>query len=487
MLNFSIKFNFITNTFAKPIAIYFFVGLIALGIRLYFNFSQELIPGVNGGYYPLQVRFILENGYLAFPDMPLLFYFDAFLIKVISFLGIDISDKLILFIVKLIDSISLPLLLIPLYKIFYLLIFNKPLYIQTSIILFAILSFSPLILTSDLQKNSLAITFLFFFLHNFISFQIYKKTSDFFKSFILLLIIGLTHFGTFSIALLILGLINLFTYKRKAFIPIFITLIFGIIIISTFDISRLNRLVNFWMVIFEKPLLTNAQPSPPDIFNIIISFSLVILGIFILKIKSKILSHLQKRILLTNICLLLFLSFPLLDVEYFKRLNLFLFIPQTLILIQITSIQNIKNARKTSIIIIAITILSILAVIGRPKRPFIDEVAYKELKYISTIITNNNQTIVIANHGLEWWIAWILNVKISQDKSFNEEILKKYSNIYVIIQDNGFGDYDYRKLNSNKRIPINSEIIYLSYNFRIFRLKNSNSKLNSDDNIDASL
>jgi len=42
--------------------------LIVIAIRLAINFKSELMPGVNGIYYPLQVRSILENGKLAFPD-----------------------------------------------------------------------------------------------------------------------------------------------------------------------------------------------------------------------------------------------------------------------------------------------------------------------------------------------------------------------------------------------------------------------------------
>jgi len=45
---------------------------LSTAIRFFFNFSQELIPGVNGGYYPLQVRSILMEGHLGFSDMPLL-------------------------------------------------------------------------------------------------------------------------------------------------------------------------------------------------------------------------------------------------------------------------------------------------------------------------------------------------------------------------------------------------------------------------------
>ena len=138
------------NSNFKSIIIYLLIGLVAFFIRLYFNFSQNLIPGVNGGYYPLQVRYLLTNGQLGFSDIPLLFYLDAFFIKIISLFGFTMSDTLILNVVKLVDSFSIPLLLIPLYKIIRLNKSSSLKYFDASIIAFSVLSFSPLILTSDL-------------------------------------------------------------------------------------------------------------------------------------------------------------------------------------------------------------------------------------------------------------------------------------------------------------------------------------------------
>ena len=36
-------------------------GIIAVVLRLYFNFSTSLIPGINGAYYPLQVRHVITS------------------------------------------------------------------------------------------------------------------------------------------------------------------------------------------------------------------------------------------------------------------------------------------------------------------------------------------------------------------------------------------------------------------------------------------
>jgi len=62
---------------------YLIFGVLLLTLRLIFNFKFELIPGINGGYYPLQVRTLIGTGYLGFSDMPLYFYLNAFFVNLL--------------------------------------------------------------------------------------------------------------------------------------------------------------------------------------------------------------------------------------------------------------------------------------------------------------------------------------------------------------------------------------------------------------------
>jgi hypothetical protein len=94
---------------------YLSIFVFALAVRLLINFHYELIPGMNGGYYPLQVRSILENGSMGFSDMPLYFYLNAAVVKVVSFITPTDIDTIILLTVKILDSLFLPLLLLPFY------------------------------------------------------------------------------------------------------------------------------------------------------------------------------------------------------------------------------------------------------------------------------------------------------------------------------------------------------------------------------------
>jgi hypothetical protein len=456
------------------------VGFIALCFRLYFNFSQELIPGVNGGYYPLQVRSILTNGFLGFSDMPFLFYFDAFLIKFISVFGFSITDSLILNVVKIVDSISLVLLLIPLYKIIRIVNHTPSKIFERSIISFAVLSFSPLILTSDLQKNATAIIFLFCFIAYLLSYQANRKKFEIILSIIFLILIGLTHFGTLIFAVFFLVLITGYAYKRKAIIPLSIVIIIGLFIVAVFDITRLNRLFSVGSLIFEKPALTNGMLAPPDYLIILISIVLAIVGIVVLKTKSSnLLSH-QKGILFASIFCIITLSFPMIDGEYFKRLSLFLFIPQTLIILQIASQISDKQIKKLSVSLFIITSISILAVFGHPKETVINENAYEELKNLNSIIENDNETIIIARHGLEWWTAWILKIKVGQDKAIEGDFFKKYKNVFFITQINGFSNDKQRTPLHEPIVPQNSDMIFSSEYFKVYKFDYNKSQISTN-------
>ena len=467
------KIEKLNKTFLKAqVAIYFLLGIIVFSIRFYFNFSQELIPGVNGGYYPLQVRSILTNGHLGFSDMPLIFYFDAFLIKFISLFGFSITDSLILSIVKIVDSISIPLLLLPLYKIIQ---FSNPLPVKLfkfSILAFSVLSFSPLILTSDLQKNALAIFFLFCFLAYYLSFQINRKKVNIFLSIAFLIFIGLTHFGTFVFSMFFLFLMVLYTYKKKVIFPISILITISLGIVFLFDFSRFNRLVSFWTVVFEKPAVLNGMLSPPDLLIILFSIFLAIIGIITLKTKSNNFKPFQKTILFASIVCLIALSFPLLDGEYFKRLSLFLFIPQILLILQISTVINVKQLKTTSISFVIFTLLSIIAVSGHPKETVIDKIAYEELRKLKSVIKNDNETIIIARHGLEWWTAWALHTKVGQDKAIDSVFFEKYNNVIFITLINGFSKDIQRTPFHEPNVPENSEIIFSSEYFKVFKLNN---------------
>ena len=125
------------------------IPVTAIILRLWISFSHDLILGVDGGYYPLQVRNILSTGFLGFKDVPLYFYFCAAILKVISVLGFTINNEMTIAVIKIIDSVALPLLAIPLYKMVTRKEHPISIPAATAILSFAVLSFAPLFILGD--------------------------------------------------------------------------------------------------------------------------------------------------------------------------------------------------------------------------------------------------------------------------------------------------------------------------------------------------
>jgi hypothetical protein len=260
-----------------------------------------------------------------------------------------------------------------------------------------------------------------------------------------------------------------FYYKQKAIMPLVILTIISLGLIAIFDISRFTRLISFWTDFFDKPALINKMLLPPDFGMILISLLLAGFGIFILKTKGDRLVPYQKAITFSSVICLFILSFPLLDVEYFKRLSLFLFIPQILLILQIAQVLDIAHLKTISFSLILITSLSVFAVIVRPVDTILNKSAYENLKELRTVIKNDNETIIIARHGLEWWTGWLLKTKVGQDKSIDKTVIEKYKNIVFLNQINGFGNNRQRTPFHEPRVPPNAYLIYSSEYFKAYR------------------
>ena len=57
------------------------VVIAAVVARAWLLWSTALVPGMNGGYYPVQARALLEHSGLGFPDLPLTFLLQAGFVK----------------------------------------------------------------------------------------------------------------------------------------------------------------------------------------------------------------------------------------------------------------------------------------------------------------------------------------------------------------------------------------------------------------------
>jgi hypothetical protein len=446
------------------------VGLIIIIGRYWINFSNELIPGINGGYYPLQVRSLIENHQLAFSDMPLLFYLNFCIIKIINVFGLVTTDQLIISVIKWVDCFSLLLLYLPLHKLAKYFIPDLSSRNEIILVLFTFLTISPQILIGDLQKNTLAIPLAITSLYFLI--QIFRQPSKFnlILYFLFAFLTALTHFGVFFWLLLFSLLFLIFMSGWKSFLIVSITIIGGLSIVALFDQVRFFRLLNISSELFRHPIMFSDQFGPPEIINLAISIFFVSLALkHYFKNRNQI-DRTLKAIVLTSSVMLFLVSIPLIDIEYYKRLNLMSFLLQSLLIIYLMKYYSVKALFLINCVIIFFVTFSVMGFFFQRKVPVITDEEYHELAGFKKIISKNDSEIVVARHGLEWWTAFALRTKVAQEKAIDINS-REYSRYYFLVHRRNLS----MKMPNNQfdepKVPKNAELIYQSSGFQLFQFE----------------
>ena len=72
-------------------------------------------------------------------------------------------------------------------------------------------------------------------------------------------------------------------------------------------------------------------------------------------------------------------------------------------------------------------------------KPHIDvsKEALKDLENIKTVISNPNKTVIVSRHNLEFWVAWTLNVNLSQEGKFDDKLIGEYDEVLILNQIKG--------------------------------------------------
>jgi hypothetical protein len=455
---------------------YFFliVCCMAILVRLFLNFHISLLPGINGGYYPVQIRSILESGHMAISDMPLFFYLSAFVTKICSLIlpNYD-SNTLIIVVIKILDSIALPLMLIPFFLIQKKLFKSdySKLFIL-SLITYLVLSFTPLLLTSEALKNAAGLALMLLFFYHYLSFLKYRTKKSLFLSIFVLLIIGITHFGVFTISILsfVIGLIIFF--KRKAVIPIILVSVISFVLVAIFDFDRARSLLFMWTRAFTAFFHANFMKNPPGIFNYFSSY--ILIGIIVTALKrQKSMPEFHRNALRLFLVLIILLSLPFYNFELGRRLGLMLIIPQSLALLILY--PYLKKQVRTLIVLALFLVVSasLITNIVKPKTLAITHEAYVDLIDLGEYIPNPDKSIVFARHGIEWWLAWEHRTKIAHPHIEIDEAMKeKYEAIYILRQKQGIHLLYPGKRSPFRKpeVPENGEQIYNSAYFDLYKI-----------------
>ena len=227
-------------------------GVIARGWLL---FSTPLMPGVNGAYYLVQSRSVIEHLKLGIPDLPLVFCVQALLATVIrSCSGMSLDSSVILA-VKFEDAVFPAMVAIPVFALVrrWAMRNGGGLWLPVCAALAVAAGAPALRMVGDFEKNSLALVWLAALLWSLHGWLEQPTTRRAILPVLFLTLTGLTHIGVFGWALVLSGLaVTVAIWRcpattRRLLLPWLFTgivacLSAAAIVLWKFDSARVQRL-----------------------------------------------------------------------------------------------------------------------------------------------------------------------------------------------------------------------------------------------------
>ncbi len=405
------------------------IVIVAILIRTKLISGNVLLFGVNGGYYPLMVKNFLSSQSLPFNDAPLVFWIESLLSKVM-FIFMSNHEAAILLSCKIVDAIFLPFAAIPIFS--FAMRKTENLWFSLWISAFTILFFPvSYLLTGDMHKNALAIVWLCSFLVTLNYFRENPSFRNLMPVSAFLLLLALTHFGTFAISLLTIPLFLSPLYSlfksHYSFKSILLVLLIG---------ARGDRLIGMIsnpFHLFEHPVLWYLIDGQRILNPYLLSFSL---GIQILAILILINSIFTRKAIYWA-ALAVLLSSPIIGLEWYIRLAIMAHIP--LVIAMIIQWKSSRKPVKRSIIsgLAILTLTSVFLGLTGQKKISLSTQELDDLFSIQKQELINESDLIICSHGAEWWTAWILKCHIAQEQAVNPDDFTIHPRVFTMARGEG--------------------------------------------------
>ncbi|MFM2082323.1 MAG: hypothetical protein RL380_1014 [Verrucomicrobiota bacterium] len=472
------------------------VTLAAVAERAWLLFSTPLVPGINGAYYLVQARALLEQGKLGIPDLPLTFWVDAALAKLIQLVSGTSLEASIILAVKLEDSFLPALVALPVFALVrrWSLRVGGGLWLP-SCAAFAVACGAPALgMVGDFQKNSLGLVWLAALLWRLHIWLEEPRARNAALAVLFLTLTGLTHIGVFGWALALAGLAMAVALwrcdratRRKILPWLFVggaaCGLAGALVLWKFDPARVQRLAN--AVTHPLAYLGNDQgkrgnaprlpqpnqfpagqnnfrpqfppggdqknfrppngmPGGPMLFG---RFSWLSSAAFLTVAAGALAAVWFRRktlsagdVAVAGGCALglIALGGPWVTGDKVMRFGLIAVGPAVVVAAFALAQIPLSKLRNSLIALIAIALVG--AGIVRLKgggRPVITLAAADELRALAGELSAPEKSLIVARHGLEWWTAWLLHTHIAHADVLQDSDWQTYDQVFFLRQKAG--------------------------------------------------
>lgn len=401
----------------------------------------QLLPGLDGAYYWVQVRSLLERSRLAFDDLPLVFWLQAAVAKALG------NVKLA---VRLSDAVFPALSAIPIFMMTRISRFQ---FVPALSALVVLLHPTQLyFFTGDFIKNESAIPVVFFIGYILMNWDSTKnrKISCFMLA-MSIAILSITHFGTLLLGLIIVGMWSFAQLMRRNSrdfaigFSISLIVVFGVsALLAVLVPSRFDRLRDFVLSptsAFRVPVwkvLVRGDLQPVVIASLIIGqIGTILLGIVLWKNRHEMaLNHVA--VVIPNLVIAFVLSSPVIGMQWALRLSALSFVSLSIAgLVLVATLKNKGALRFITCAGLLILACSASFISGQSKGPVLEGAIYKDFQSLIAEVDLPDNSVVIARHGLEFLIAWELRTDVVPGDLAQESDLSDYSNVFLLVEKTG--------------------------------------------------
>ena len=417
-------------------------GLVLRGMIV---FAGDLPRGINGGYYPVQVRAILRSGTLALPDFPLLFYGQTFLALVLKPFCAT-PGRAILWATQVTDTVLPCLAAVPVFMLARAWVplsrrANLPIVVLVAGL---VVVANPMVLrmAGDMQKNSAALGLALLFVVYADRYLRTQRPAAALGALVALGLTGLTHLGVFGMTLLLAALLGATAawdsrHRRRLLLAVplavAVAVVMALLIFLFFDPTRIERLMGYLMS--PARLLRRGRPDGgpgmgmgmgpgmgpggptgllfrPDVLPGLLLGAMG-LWMWLLLVDE---DRAQRQTVLACSLAALALACPWLNPDLSNRLALMAVVPGAVgIVFALAHWPRVWGCAAAGGAIALLTVAGgwRQLQVGPPGGLSLESRA--DLEKIATQIKDPVRTLIIARHGLEWWTAWFTGARIANN------------------------------------------------------------------------
>jgi hypothetical protein len=441
--------------------------IVAAATRLWLHFSTPLVQGMNGGYYLVQARSLIEKFSLAIPDLPLVFTIHACVAKVLHVLSPLTLEASVKLAVKMMDSLLPALAVVPVMLLGR--VWSKGDKVDLGIIAFAAVlvpaGAPALMMLGDFEKNSLGLTLLCT-----LAWALYRWAEDHTRQLALIAVgvlglIGLTHIGVFGTTLIFIGSSllalagahgreGLFKVGKLALIALPVVVLAAGLVFWKFDPARVQKLLHA----FSDPsdyLSSGGGPTgrggpmmgPPGMstgwmqYAPMAAFALAAIpGLIMVWWKRRVIGLPSLVVVSGAAITVILLTGPWVHGDKVMRFQLNA-VPLAVLCLLFALLQIPHRWARglPGVLILMAALTPSVMKLQSGARPIITVEAQKELQALVSRVEDPEHTLIVARHGLEWWTAWTLHTHIAQAQALSSEDWKKYRYVWFIEEKRGMG------------------------------------------------